>query len=56
VRQALIQVALHSTEHRADLAGAITRLGGTPPPLDYVQYLAADPGDAAAGAPPEHAE
>ena len=43
VRQALIQVALHSTEHRADLAAAVTRLGGTPPPLDYVQYLAAEP-------------
>ena len=42
VRQALIQVALHSTEHRADLAAAVTRLGGTPPPLDYVQYLAAE--------------
>ena len=42
VRQALIQVATHSTEHRADLAAAVTRLGGTPPPLDYVQYLAAD--------------
>lgn len=40
VQQALIQVALHSTEHRADLAAAITRLGGTSPPLDYVQYLA----------------
>lgn len=40
VRQALIQVALHSTEHRADLAAAVTRLGGTPPPLDYVQFLA----------------
>ncbi len=40
VRQALVQVALHSTEHRADLAAALTRLGGTPPPLEYVQYLA----------------
>jgi uncharacterized damage-inducible protein DinB len=44
VRQALIQVALHSTEHRADVAAAITRLGGTPPPLDYVQYLEATAG------------
>lgn len=41
VRQGLIQVATHSTEHRADLAAAVTRLGGTPPALDYVQYLAA---------------
>lgn len=39
----------HSTEHRADLAAAVTRLGGTPTSLDYVQYLA----DMEAGADPE---
>ena len=51
VRQALIQVALHSTEHRADLAAAVTRLGGTPPPLDYVQFLADSPDRAGAAEP-----
>ncbi len=39
VEQGLIQVATHSTQHRADLASALTRLGQEPPALDYVQLL-----------------
>jgi uncharacterized damage-inducible protein DinB len=39
IEQGIIQVVTHSTQHRADLASALTRLGVTPPPLDYVQLL-----------------
>jgi len=39
IEQGLIQVATHSTQHRADLASALTRLGQEPPALDYVQLL-----------------
>ena len=39
LEQGLIQVATHSTQHRADLASSLTRLGKEPPALDYVQYL-----------------
>jgi uncharacterized damage-inducible protein DinB len=39
LEQGLIQVATHSTQHRADLASALTRLGQEPPALDYVQLL-----------------
>jgi uncharacterized damage-inducible protein DinB len=35
----LLQVVTHSTQHRADLASAATRLGMKPPSLDYVQFL-----------------
>jgi uncharacterized damage-inducible protein DinB len=45
LEQGIIQVTTHSTQHRADLASALTRLGLTPPPLDYVQFLLkTDPG------------
>jgi uncharacterized damage-inducible protein DinB len=35
-RDGLIQAITHSTEHRADLAAALTRAGVTTPPIDYV--------------------
>jgi uncharacterized damage-inducible protein DinB len=39
VADGLLQVINHSTEHRSDLAGALTRLGITTPPLDYVFFV-----------------
>lgn len=39
VGDGLIQVATHSIEHRADLASAISRLGATTPPLDYIFWV-----------------
>jgi uncharacterized damage-inducible protein DinB len=38
-RDGLLQVVTHSTEHRADLAAALTRFGITTPPIDYVVYV-----------------
>ena len=35
-RDGLIQAITHSTEHRADLAAALTRAGVQTPPIDYV--------------------
>jgi uncharacterized damage-inducible protein DinB len=37
----MLQLVTHSTEHRADLCSALTRLGVTTPPIDYVQYVIA---------------
>jgi uncharacterized damage-inducible protein DinB len=39
VADGLLQVIVHSTEHRADLAAALTRLGIKTPPLDYVFFV-----------------
>jgi uncharacterized damage-inducible protein DinB len=39
LRDGLTQVATHSIEHRADLASAISRLGVSTPPLDYVVWV-----------------
>lgn len=38
-RDGLLQVVTHSTEHRADLAAALTRCGITTPPIDYVVHV-----------------
>ena len=39
VEDCLLQAAIHSTEHRSDLAGALTRLGRTIPPFDYIFWV-----------------
>lgn len=39
IRDGLIQVATHSTEHRADLASGVSRLGVSTPALDYVVWV-----------------
>jgi uncharacterized damage-inducible protein DinB len=38
VGDGLLQVLNHSTEHRADLASALTRLGIETPPVDYIMF------------------
>jgi uncharacterized damage-inducible protein DinB len=38
VGDGLLQVLMHSTEHRADLASALTRLGANTPPIDYILF------------------
>lgn len=38
-RDGLLQVVTHSTEHRADLAAALTRCGIATPPIDYAVYV-----------------
>lgn len=38
-RDGLLQVVTHSTEHRADLAAALTRFGIATPPIDYAVYV-----------------
>lgn len=35
----ILQLVTHSTEHRADLAAALTRMGISTPPIDYVEYV-----------------
>jgi uncharacterized damage-inducible protein DinB len=35
----MLQLVTHSTEHRADLCSALTRMGVSTPPIDYVQYV-----------------
>jgi uncharacterized damage-inducible protein DinB len=39
VEQGLAQVVTHSLQHRADVAGALTRAGIEPPPLDFVLFV-----------------
>ena len=39
VREALIQVCLHSQGHRAQCASRLRTLGGEPPPLDYIFWV-----------------
>ena len=39
VEDCLLQAAIYSTEHRSDLAGALTRLGRTIPPFDYIFWI-----------------
>lgn len=41
VAQAYLQVCLHSHGHRAQAATLLRRLGGTPPPTDFITWLAA---------------
>lgn len=38
VEDGLLQAIVHSTEHRADLCGAITRAGLKTPPIDYIAW------------------
>ncbi len=38
VENGLLQVIVHSTEHRADLCGALTRAGLKTPPIDYIAW------------------
>ncbi len=38
VADALLQVFTHSVEHRADLASALTRVGASTPPIEYVLW------------------
>jgi uncharacterized damage-inducible protein DinB len=38
VEDGLLQTIVHSTEHRADLCGAITRAGLKTPPIDYIAW------------------
>jgi len=39
VAQAVMQVCLHSQGHRAQAAGRLRSLGGTPPATDFVMWL-----------------
>lgn len=39
VADGLLQVINHSTEHRADLAGALTRIGVKTPSLEYAFFV-----------------
>jgi uncharacterized damage-inducible protein DinB len=39
VEQVLMQVCLHSHGHRAQLAGKLRSLGGTPPATDFVLWI-----------------
>jgi uncharacterized damage-inducible protein DinB len=41
VQDGLFQVLIHSTEHRADIASALTRFGLKTPPIDYVIWVIA---------------
>jgi uncharacterized damage-inducible protein DinB len=38
VEDGLLQTIVHSTEHRADLCGAMTRAGLKTPPIDYIAW------------------
>lgn len=38
VEDGLLQAAVHSIEHRADLCGALTRAGLKTPPIDYIAW------------------
>lgn len=38
VEDGLLQAIVHSTEHRADLCGALTRAGLKTPPIDYIAW------------------
>lgn len=40
VREALLQVIVHSIEHRADVSTVLTRNGATAPALDLVFWIA----------------
>lgn len=40
VAQAFMQVCLHSHGHRAQAAKMLRRLGGAPPPADFILWLA----------------
>ena len=39
VRDALIQVAMHSEHHRAQIALRLRALGGAPPLMDYIAWV-----------------
>ncbi|MGC9946401.1 MAG: DinB family protein [Bryobacteraceae bacterium] len=39
VRDALMQVAMHSEHHRAQVAMRLRALGGAPPPTDYIVWV-----------------
>ena len=39
VRDALVQVAMHSEHHRAQVAMRLRALGGKPPVLDYILWV-----------------
>ena len=39
VRQALLQIASHSTYHRGQINTRIRELGGEPPLVDYVAWV-----------------
>jgi uncharacterized damage-inducible protein DinB len=39
VRDALMQVAMHSEHHRAQVAMRLRALGGTPPVVDYIIWV-----------------
>jgi uncharacterized damage-inducible protein DinB len=43
VAQAFVQVCLHSHGHRAQCAKMLRRLGGEPPPTDFILWLASRP-------------
>jgi len=38
IEDGLVQVCIHSTEHRADLCAALTRAGLKTPPIDYIAW------------------
>jgi uncharacterized damage-inducible protein DinB len=44
----LLQLCTHGTHHRAQALNMLRHLGGTPPGLDYITYLRAQPGYAPA--------
>lgn len=46
IAQAMMQICLHSQGHRAQCASMFRSLGGTPPTLDYIQWLVDHAGDA----------
>jgi|SRR5690348_1116385 len=46
VAQAMMQICLHSHGHRAQCATMLRSLGGTPPTLDYIQWVSDQVGDA----------
>lgn len=39
VRDALMQISMHSEHHRAQVAMRLRALGGTPPPTDYIIWV-----------------
>jgi uncharacterized damage-inducible protein DinB len=39
VRDALMQVAMHSEHHRAQIAMRLRALGGAPPVTDYIIWV-----------------
>jgi uncharacterized damage-inducible protein DinB len=43
VAQAVTQVCMHSHGHRAQCAVMLRQLGGTPPPMDFITWLAERP-------------